>query len=148
MVTSPVLTYEQAWLTSAERKDLAFKVKGKSNVQLILATYVGHSQISTYTVQISNVLSGDLRTGIWREDKKENGIFKPTPFVLSPEHLLAFWVSWSGSKVAIGKGANLGEDVVVTFLDDNVDEPLEINAVSMGSPGYSTWEIGSEEGKV
>lgn len=53
-----------------------------------------------------------------------------TPHILDADAFRTFWISWSGGKISVGEGIDIGQQTFMSFADP---KPVNVNYISVSA---------------
>jgi hypothetical protein len=120
-------TYKDTGLTLSTCTSLVFHLKIATDAYLALTPTKGNYDGKIYEIVIgafSNTCS------IIRVAKQDNMVASgSSPNILDADSFRPFWISWSNNNIIVGKGAVVGDDILVAY--DEYDTPVAVNYLSI-----------------
>ena len=143
MATKDSYKYDQFWQDVPGKTSQVFRVKAKSNANILLAatSEVTNNKVYEITIGKNNntktvIRNGNHFLGIGLNIKET----METPGILAEDEFRTFWVSWSLGEIRFGRGAEVGADQVISWLDP---DPHPVHALSVATEKVAAgqWEF-------
>ena len=135
--------FQHGWVSVKGRTDVVFDVQACNDAHVALSSFSNLQNVMTYEV----VLSGwsNQRSVIRARKQGENLVVAQTPGLLSCNESRTFWVSWTSGIIKVGRGAFVGVDRFMEWIDP-LPKPITTLSVASGYGSPGTWKFRQQKG--
>ena len=137
--------YEHAWYAVPSQTSVVFRLEACKEAHIALSKYLAITSIDTYEVAIGaydNKISA-IRSSVGGEDEKTAS----TPDILGCTVPLWYWISWVDGGITLGTGSIVGESVVLSWEDAQV-EWVEAVGLTTAMNQRGIWEFTTLPGEI